>query len=460
MFIQAPTVGPIIGAVGTNNARIWARGDLAKNDRCFGVARIRRAGVAGFGPAKIFKMKPVFDFTGIVNFDNLVANQRYDYQVGYFFGGGDLANVTIDWRDATAGTFKTAVKNSSDDLSFVFGSCRYLLRLFGGSLFDDRGDKIFRSIQQQIDAGRDTEFMLMVGDQIYADDLNILAPDTQVDQFFSRYKTVFSQAHIRKLMANTPTYMILDDHEISNDWHQDRATSESNLLASALHAYQCYQFVHGPGFEVGNKKDVSDTPDKLWYRFRRGKSSFFVMDTRTERIPSGSPPQMISSDQMAIFKSWLSAGEQKNQTKFVVTSVPFFPDPVSGAHDKWAGFSVQRKEILDYIRKQKIGKVVFLSGDVHCSMSGQLRHPEDPAFLVTSVVSSSFFWPMWQGRASGFSLKGDLDQQNNAGYQLTGFGKVHSKDNFTRLTVNGDKLKVETYERKGALLGRRILGLK
>lgn len=74
----------------------------------------------------------------------------------------------------------------------MFGSWRYLFKLFGASLFGDRGDKTFRSIREQIDAGRRTGQVLMLGDQIYADDLNFLLPDRRVDEYFRRYREVFS----------------------------------------------------------------------------------------------------------------------------------------------------------------------------------------------------------------------------------------------------------------------------
>lgn len=462
MIIRNPTVGPVIGWTTTNSVRLWARGDASSESRTFGAARIRKSGTANFGKAKIFKMMPVFDFTGIVDFDGLPTNQAFDYQIGYFFADGEPGDIVIDsednWSDAANGTFQTAVSNSADSTSFVFGSCRYLLRLFGGSFFDGRGDKTFRSINRQIDSGKSTDFLLMVGDQIYADDLSIISPDNQLDEFLSRYRKVFSQDHIRELMGRLPTYMTLDDHEISNDWEQGRVKNEGDLFAAALHAYGCYQLVHGPGFKFSGKPNRSDTPQKLWYRFRHGKSAFFVMDTRTERYLSYTPPQMISPEQMAALKKWLVAPDQAGTTKFIVTSVPFFPDTRSGSTDKWSGFSAQRLEILDYIRKEKISKVVFLSGDVHCSMAGQLKCSDDPDFLVTSVISSSFFWPYPQGQASGFKLRGTLDNSGH-NYRLTGFGKVHSEDNFTRLTTGNGKLKFECYERKGARLGSKTLTL-
>mgnify|MGYP002528425316 CR=1 FL=1 len=451
MIVKKPTIGPIIGWTTTNSTRLWARGEMSSQSRTFGIARIRKSGAAAFGKPKVFKMMPVFDFTGIVDFDGLATNRSYDYQIGYIHADGEPNDIAVgpndDWSQAASGAIRTAVSNATDSTTFIFGSCRYLLRLFGGTFFDGRGDKCFRSINRQIEAGKSVDLLLMIGDQIYADDLDILSPDTQTDEFLSRYRKVFGQKHLRELMGRVPTYMTLDDHEISDDWHQDRAKEESNLFAAAIHAYQCYQFVHGPGFKFSGIADRSDTPQKLWYKFRHGKSSFFVMDTRTERYTAFEPGQMISPEQMDSLKQWLTAPGQGANTKFIVTSVPFFPDTRSGSEDKWSGFTEQRLEILDYIRTEKIAKCVFLSGDVHCSMAGQLKCAEDPNFLVTSVVSSSFFWPYPQGQASGFKLRGTLENGGGHTYKLSGFGKVYSEDNFSRLSTGNNKLKVEFFER-------------
>ncbi len=463
MIIREPTVGPIIGWTTVSSARLWARGEQRCDTRTFGAARIRKSGDMRYGEAKVFKMMPSFDFTAIVDFADLEVNQSYDYQIGYFFADGEPGDIEItesdNWHEAARGTFKTVASKSAGETSFVFGSCRYLLRLFGGTLFDGRGDKTFRSIDRQIEAGHAIDLLLMVGDQIYADDLNVFGPDRSLDEFFSRYRKVFGQPHIRKLMGRVPTYMTLDDHEISNDWSQDQVKKNADLFAAAIHAYQCYQFVHGPGFRYSGRPDYSDTPQKLWYEFRHGNSAFFVMDTRTERHPSFSPPEMIGETQMDALLDWLTAPAHKPANKFVVTSVPFFPDTRSGSSDKWSGFKRQRLQILDHIRKNKIAKVVFLAGDVHCSMAGQLTYKGDRSFRVTSVISSSFYWPYPQGQASGFQRSGHLDVGEDQNYKLSGFEEVHSDDNFARLTTVGGKLKAEFFERKGAALGTHTLTL-
>jgi len=90
MNIKEPTVGPIIGWTTTNSARLWARGDETSQNRTFGAARIRKSGEKSFGVSKIFKMMPVFDYTGIIDFDGLSTNQNYYSQIGYFLPAASL----------------------------------------------------------------------------------------------------------------------------------------------------------------------------------------------------------------------------------------------------------------------------------------------------------------------------------------------------------------------------------
>ena len=97
----------------------------------------------------------------------------------------------------------------------------------------------------------------------------------------------------------------------------------------------------------------------------------------------------------------------------------------------------------------KIERVVFLSGDVHCSMTSELTHVGDDSFKVGSVISSSFFWPYPQGQASNFTRQGPL----TGNYVVSRTGKVISTDNFTRITASEDRVSVSYYARKGDLLG-------
>lgn len=456
--IRKLSVGPIVGHVDTNHARLWGRAiheKLANGAprRAFGIARIKRQGGSYTAP-RFFKMNPNFDMTGIVVFTGLDADTAHAYQMGWFFSDKELGELrsseSWDWRDADQGVFNTASNDPCAEKQFIFGSCRYLLRLFGGSWFDNRGDKTFRSIIRQMENDRGVDKLLMVGDQIYADDLNFLAPDAQVDEYLNRYRDAFGQKYIKQLMSRVSTYMTLDDHEIEDNW-PSRASRNDTMVKypAAIHAYQVYQMSHSPVVPVDDDGKLMGAPEKFYYAFQDGCCDFFVTDTRTERDPENL--EMIGGFQMDALLGWLADGAQR--IKFVVTSVPFFPDATQENEDKWGGHKHQRDQIIEHIRDHRVQKVVFLAGDVHCSLAAELDvGSEAEPLKIYSVISSSFYWPYPHMKRRQFQLSGKLSTNGvGNGYQLGKVSPVYSGDNFSRVRASPTRLKVEVYERKGGL---------
>jgi alkaline phosphatase D len=325
-----------------------------------------------------------------------------------------------------------------------------LLRLFGGYVFEGRGDKTFRSVVRQIKKGTRTDALIMLGDQIYADDLNFVGPDSQVDEFLRRYREAFSQKHLGRLMSRVPTYMTLDDHEIEDNWpHKANPRDLQVKYPAAIHAYSIYQMSHSPLGELNEQGTrLAGVPNHFWYQFSDGCCDFFVLDTRTERR---NQTEIISHGQMRELKQWLSSGTER--VKVIVSSVPLFPDFIDPSSDKWSGFLGQRDELLNYIHDLKIRRVVTLSGDVHTSMSVQLESEVDPDFQIVSVVSSPFYWPYPHPSPKDFQLEGRLQSNSPYGYRLAEGTTPVSTENFTRLTIDLDKVEVEVFGRKGGKIG-------
>jgi alkaline phosphatase D len=464
MKIQLPTVGPIVGYTTSDQVRLWLRGDFQKTPdgyrRCFGVAQVRVPDQS-FGSPQFVKLPPYFDMTGVCAFSGLQAETVYEYRAGWFFAETELENLDhnqeLDWTSGISGRFRTGSSDAQRERSYAVGSCRYLLRVFGGSFFDERGDKTFHSILDQIDnqtSPQQIDALVMVGDQIYADDLNFVAPDTTIDQYLQRYREAFTQPYLRKLMSRVPTYMVLDDHEIEDNW-PSKATQKDwvMLYPHAIHSYQIYQCSHSPLFGLDAKNRLTGTPDCFWYSFQDGCCDWFVTDSRTERVWSSDPDKrrMMSDAQMAGLLNWLN--NKSGRVKMIVTSVPFFPDLKSESDDKWSGFIPERTKILDFILTNNIGKVVFLSGDVHCSFSAELITPRDPAFKISSIVSSSFFWPYPHMDSGEFAFDDSLKSSSQNSYTVVNASAVFSTDNFARVRVDPNGMTISFFQRKGELLG-------
>ena len=154
---------------------------------------------------------------------------------------------------------------------------------------------------------------------------------------------------------------------------------------------------------------------------------------------------MISIEQMRALKRWLV--DQSGRVKIIVTSVPFVPDSEGESSDKWSGFKKQREELLGHIVKNQIKRVVFFSGDVHASMSSELKSPSN--LKIISVISSAFFWPYPHPSARHFKTKGTIDGGKAGIFRLSNASKVISDDNFTRVNIDLKGIAVEIFERKG-----------
>ena len=453
-------VGPILGYVSPSGARVFgrARFDREKEEgtpkRRFGVVRVREK-TGTYAAPRFFKMLPHFDFTGVGIVGGLSEGTEHEYQAGWIFSEGELPNPLhgdgLEWDDVLPRSFTTASADPEAPRSFVFGSCRYLLRIFGGTIFEGRGDKTFRSIvEQKEDMGVRTDALIMLGDQIYADDLNFISPDKQVDEFLDRYREAFGQKHLRRLMSSVPTYMTLDDHEIEDNWPHKASERDFQVkYPAAMHAYSIYQMSHSPLPELNAAGDaLARMANRFWYTFSDGCCDFFVLDVRTERLDHA---EIIGPDQMAALKNWL--GDGKKKVKVIVSSVPVFPDFRSPSDDKWSGFQAQRDELLNFIHDKRVRRVVTISGDVHSSMSVELRSVSDKRFRVVSVVSSPFYWPYPHPNRKSFQMEGHLRSSSPYDYRLANGSGVVTTDNFTRLTVDLRSVTVETFGRKGDSIG-------
>lgn len=239
-------------------------------------------------------------------------------------------------------------------------------------------------------------FFIHAGDQIYYD-----FPSETVEPDRDKYRRAYREAWFddhpnRHLLAHWPHYMTWDDHEIADQFAVDftpqaDGVKPAEYLDEATIAYREYVQPRHPSCE-GAARGKSKSH---WYCFDKGATRFFVLDTRTQRYNNlaGQSGQMIDPDQMQALLDWMV--RYKNDVKFVVTSVPFVADinenrsresPKWNTHDTpgrrgndendtWSAgrFAHQRTQIIRHIFQQRIERVVFLTGDMHCCYHATMR---------------------------------------------------------------------------------------
>ena len=240
-------------------------------------------------------------------------------------------------------------------------------------------------------------FMLHVGDQIYYD-----FPKRSKTPDHFEYKTRYYDAwardpHYGRVLSSIPHYMILDDHEIRNDYPAGLTSVSERFPGFFIAPEHSRQIFDNEALKAYRDMVQERQPGETrYYDFECDGLKIFVFDTRTERVKGCS---MISDRQLRDFKDWVL--ENHGQPLLVVSSVPFIaevkddsPDRVESEYtsvldkqrelesrddDKWsgAGYINQRHQIIDFLLNPRmdveekpgapVNNVVFLVGDMHAS---------------------------------------------------------------------------------------------
>jgi alkaline phosphatase D len=391
----------------------------------------------------------------VIALNNLATDTDYEYQAGWFSPMNPVHTIEsvqelpLQWPRAIY-RFRTQSSKATQPRAYVIGSCRYLRMTAGIASAPHLGDRIFASITSLAEhAEPPISAMLMTGDQIYVDDLNLVAPDREYKDILSKYRTAFSQPHISTLMSGVPTYMILDDHEIEDNWPANKSKADAYLYKNAMAAYELYQASHSPVHELLANGQVSKQLERYWYPFAEGDIEWFITDSRTRRNLSPHDRRILDEEQEQALLKWLINSPAR--VKFVVTSVMFYPDRKLHGDDAWKAFPEQRLRLLETIRTHGIKNVFFISGDVHGSLTSRLTHSENPDFEVHTIVSSplcnSNLLPY--AKASTFILDQALARTAAGDYRHELTSEVISQDNFAHLVVDAEQVRVNYHDRDG-----------
>lgn len=508
--LRAPSVGPIVGHTTDTTTRIWMRGNESDQSRTVGVAALFRDGAYVERSAQYFRLRREYDRTGVADFANLAGDTPYTVKMGSLsLDTADFQEVNTNeevfdtlpppqsWlkqldllppEESIAG-FRTFPSGLIDQLSFAFGSCRYPGLLWTKK----RADVIFRSIYNRFanpGDGTDPRFFMMVGDQIYADtlpkDVGIGVADTE-EEFRERYVSAFGAPNTRQLLSHVPTYMILDDHEIEDNWVQGRMhiAEKRQLFNLAIQAYLSYQWYHGP----------RNFGKLLYYSFQVGGYPFFVLDGRTQRIRDDEDSDISDNyllgrpgkgtgykGQTDELIEWLVAQQKTlgDRPKFIITASVFVPnevrtvgdDKAKSQDDAWAAYPNTREFLLKAITEEGIQNVVFLSGDIHCSNVAEIsfykkKGGKPSPLRAFSITSSAFYWPypFADGNPLDYvhdsSKEGDDFDIKNGWMMRYTAGNFQQDDNFTQVDVDWSRKVVRTrsFNKAGVLLDQRELAL-
>ncbi|ANN58232.1 hypothetical protein A9174_16750 [Mesorhizobium loti NZP2037] len=252
--------------------------------------------------------------------------------------------------------------------SFLLASCQYP----AGFIDEPVAYRSYGEIVARLEAsgGIKPRFAVFAGDQVYVDPTaGLYDPRSHDDRYRLPYEAWLRNRNVRNALRRIPSFMLLDDHEIDDNWEaipDDNENKEKKTLG--LKAYWKYQ--RGMFRRRTFKFDGFD---------------FFMLDTRTERshrrVGSLASAELFAPGTMRELKRWLLRKSGSHFVpKFVVSSAMLLPrhrravqrderlDPsnLSAIHsDGWDGYPNTLREVLAHIAVNKIDHVVFLSGDEH-----------------------------------------------------------------------------------------------
>jgi hypothetical protein len=272
-------------------------------------------------------------------------------------------------------------------LCFALGSCQYP----GGILDKQLAYQSYALLDQRLVSNHvnKPQFLTLVGDQIYADaTAGLLDPSTKFDRYSMPYLRLYEHKHVRSVLRKLPSYNMLDDHEIIDNWepvvnNDDCTQALETARDSGVRAFLKYQ----RGEERPSDYDLAQEP--LWYQFRQQQHDFFMCDTRTQRAARTAEnitkphTTIIDETQHLALEKWLQSSSTE-PAKFVLSSSMLLPRhaPLHGNGgsiasairvDSWDGYPVSLHRLLAFLVDQQKDNIVFLSGDDHLACFAEIH---------------------------------------------------------------------------------------
>lgn len=427
-------LGPIIGGLSPTSAYLWGRAD--------GTAMLHAwvGRQPDLSDAELADRSPLLTqktgFAGFAALEELLPETRYYYSLS-------LDSIRPSQNDGPFASFTTFPKEGEQrSFSFAFGSCFLPMEETPGQVF-----KKLEALRKSSasDPDKALQFLLLLGDQIYADDCNhnnLGCVARSVDDYRKVYAHTWSQPPFRDLLKNLPAFMTLDDHEVDDDWtwgdhNREKAripfwdclkrwrkskaerTIHKADIQAALQAYWEHQGMHARGYKnlLDYDSDLDKYPLKpddqtsFAYAFNYGAAAFFVLDTRTRRIKRKfGKKSMLGEDQWEKLETWLDEVKDTHSVKFIVTSCALlFRMWTDFPRDRWTGFPKERKRLLNFLAAHAIEGVYLLAGDLHSAhaLSADLRGPGGNLIRLWEFCSSPFEQKTnWAARISYLPLMG------------------------------------------------------
>ncbi len=369
-----------------------------------------------------------------VEVDGLEPGRWYWYR---FRAGGEVSAIG---RTRTAPAPTAAL----DRLRFAFASCQQYEQGYYGAYHRMLAD--------------DLDVVVFLGDYIYESSWGRDhvrkhgAPEPHtLDDYRIRHALYKTDADLQAAHGACPWIVTWDDHEVSNDYADDR--SEQNhprewYLRRRAGAYQAY-YEHMPL----RRQMVPLGPDmRLYHRVAFGHLvQFHLIDDRQYRShqPCAGPgrggsavvedcaerldPKLTMLGEVQ--ERWLETGLDRSRARWnviaqqtLMAQLDHKPGPGQRFWtDGWDGYPVARRRLLDYLGQRKPANPVVIGGDVHMFWVADLKADFDAAtspVVATEVVGTSITSQNGRKQADIDAIMGDNPHLRFGNSERRGYVRV------------------------------------
>ena len=305
--------------------------------------------------------------------------------------------------------------NNGNAFNFVLASCQYPPGVMDKKMSEESMEAIKKLIDKKDKETNDfVDFAIFAGDQIYADATAGLMDPTRTDERLDLpYEVALRSKPLQEIMRRVPVHMLLDDHEIVDNWEPLKSPSAvatensdrrkgTKVFTDELAAYWKYQ--RGKSFKT-KEEAKTQISEPVSYAFDHGEAAFYMLDTRTKReyrpVGKSEEGKLISPDDMKKLRDWLV--KNKDKVKFIIASSILLPRKLAlinqatdeaSQSDSWDGYPASMKWLLDTIVVEGITNTIFLSGDEHLSCVAKITLEKyGMKAEISSVHASGLYAP-------------------------------------------------------------------
>ena len=282
--------------------------------------------------------------------------------------------------------------------SYLLGSCAFNWTQFGRLFFPGNGFRIFNNMQSVNNRG-----MIWMGDNLYY----LFRQRSSFNHMYSKQKRIRKNRFINAFLQSTPQSAIWDDHDYGSN-NSDGSFKNKEVGIKVFQSF--WPAPYQEDQQEGNYFTLSDEHAKYYYLDDR----FF----KSEDFSEG----MFGAKQMDWLKEELTNSDKT--FNIIISGSQMIND--IGNQERFPEFKNEFNSFFEFLNKEQIQGIIFLSGDVHYSA---LYQRDDllsyPVHEFTCSPLSSF--PNKVGKKDvRYNNKHLL---NNKRYAGQCFGKLSFKEN-------------------------------